>query len=94
MSKTHGNFFKKKPAITNARTLINHDFTSKLKESGYSNNHFTFDKTGWTPHENLNGDMKRTEYRIQYNPKKEIHYKGPLFSTGKLKMKEQNYKHT
>ena len=38
--------------------------------------------------------MKRTEYRIQINPKKNIHYKGPIFSTGKLKKKEYNYKHT
>lgn len=76
------------------KTLVNHEFTGKLRESGYSNNHFTCDKNGWTPHETLNGDMKRTEYRIQYNTKKDIHYKGPLYSTGKLRKTEQNYKHT
>jgi len=52
------------------------------------------DKTGWVPSENFNSDMKRTEYRIAYNPKKECHYKGPLYSTGKLKLIETNYKHT
>lgn len=39
------------------------------------------------------GDMKRTEYRIQFNPKKECHYKGPLYSLGNLKKREYNYKH-
>ncbi len=76
------------------KTLFHHDFTGRLKESGYTNNAYTFDKTGWTPHGTLNGDMKRTEYRIQFNPVKEIHYKGPLFSTGMLRKKEQNYKHS
>jgi hypothetical protein len=95
LSKTHGNFWNKKAySHSLQKSLVNHDFTNKLKNSGYSENHSTFDKTGWVPHESLNGDMKRTEYRIQYNTKKEIHYKGPLFSTGKLRKKEQNYKHT
>jgi len=77
-----------------SRALINHDYTSKLKESGYSNNHYTMDRTGWVPHHSLNGDQLRTEYRIQLNPKKSIHYAGPLFTTGKLKKKGLNYKHT
>lgn len=40
------------------------------------------------------GDMVRTEYRIQFNKKKDFHYKGPLYSLGKLKKKEFVYKHT
>ena len=42
----------------------------------------------------LNSDMKRTEYRIQYNTLKPLHYKGSIISDGKLKKKESNYKHT
>ncbi len=70
-----------------------HDFTQKLKESGYSNNNAECDKYGWLAHPVLHSDMKRTEYRIQFN-KKPIHYQGPLYSTGKMKVKERNYKHT
>ncbi len=94
ISKTNGNFFKTKPLLSLQKTLQHHGYTDRLKESGYTNNHYTMDKTGWTPHETLNGDQKRTEYRIQHNPKKDIHYKGPKFSTGKLLIKETNYKHT
>lgn len=94
MSRTHGNFFTKNPNLSMHKKLENHDFTGKLKESGYTDNHCTFDKTGWVPHPNLDGDQKRTEYRIQFNTKKEVHYKGPLYSTGMLKKKEQNYKHS
>lgn len=94
LSKTHGNFWKKLPNLNIKKTFQHHDYTGKLRDSGYSTNHFAFDRTGWTPHESLNSDMKRTEYRIQYNTRKDIHYKGPMFSTGKLKKKEQNYKHT
>lgn len=41
----------------------------------------------------FSSDMKRTEYRIQLNPKKAIHYKKPMFSTDILKQKERNYGH-
>jgi hypothetical protein len=94
MSKTHGAFFKKNPNLDFKKSLFNHNHTEKLKDSGFTVNHNTFDRTGWTPHSSLDSDMKRTEYRIQYNNKKDIHYKGPLFSTGMLKKKEANYKHT
>jgi hypothetical protein len=76
------------------RELIHHDFTNKLKDSGYVVNHSSFDRTGWVPDKHLHGDLKRTEYRIQYNVHKDIHYKGPFFASGKLKKKEQVYKHT
>ena len=51
MSKTHGQLLEKKSNLTLQKTLINHDFTNKIRDSGYSNNHFTFDKKGWYPHE-------------------------------------------
>jgi len=94
LSRSNGSFWRKNPELSMKKTLSHHDFTGNLKESGYTNNHYTYDRTGWTPHQNLNGDQKRTEYRIQFNPVKEIHYKGPLYSTGKLRIKEQNYKHS
>lgn len=94
MYRTHGSFWKNRPELKMENSLRNHRFTQKLRESGYSNNHATFDKTGWRPDKSLDSDMSRTEYRIQFNPKKEIHYKGPMFSTGLLKRKEHNYKHT
>ncbi len=71
-----------------------HDFTNKLRESGYTNNVTSFDKTGWIPHPSHHSDMVRTEYRININPSKALHYKAPLFSTGKFKKKEMVYKHT
>ncbi len=71
-----------------------HEFTTKIKDSGYTNNITSYDKTGWIPHPNLHSDMKRSEYRININPPKGIHYKGPIFSTGALKKKEYVYKHT
>lgn len=37
--------------------------------------------------------MVRSEYRIQYNNKKEFHYKLSMFSRGIFKAKEINYKH-
>jgi hypothetical protein len=93
MSKTVGNFSKAGFNISN-KTLDFHDFTAKLRESGYSNNvNQTFDKKGFLPHPVLHSDMTRTEYRIQFR-KKDVHYKGPLYSTGKLKTRELNYKHT
>lgn len=94
LSKTHGNFWKKNAPTNFQSPLKNHEFTSKLKDSGYSTNHTTCDKKGWVPIGSLHGDMVRTEYRIQYNVKKDFHYKGPMISTGKLKKKESNYKHT
>lgn len=76
------------------QTTQSHEFTAKLKESGYTNNISTYDKTGWVPHPNLHSDMVRSEYRININPYKAIHYKGPISSTGALKKKETVYKHT
>lgn len=75
------------------KTTENHEFTMKLKESGYTNNIATYDKTGWVPHPTLHSDMSRTEYRININPYKALHYKGPLYSTGAMKKKETVYKH-
>jgi hypothetical protein len=93
MSKTVGGHTKPGFSIAN-KTLDCHEFTAKLRESGYSNNvNATFDKKGFLPHPVLHGDMTRTEYRIQYR-KKDVHYKGPLYSTGQLKRKEMNYTHT
>lgn len=64
LSTTHGNFFKKKPNLSLKRVLSNHEFTGKLKESGYSINHFTFDRTGWIPDICLNEHEKN---RIPYS---------------------------
>lgn len=75
------------------KTTENHEFTMKLRESGYTNNIATYDKTGWVPHPTLHSDMSRTEYRININPYKALHYKGPLYSTGAFKKKETVYKH-
>lgn len=75
-------------------TLGNHDYTTRLRDSGYSENLFPSKmNSGWLTPE-FDGDMVRTEYRIQYNPKKEFHYKKPKFNTGILNQKEKNYKHT
>ena len=71
-----------------------HDFTKKLKDSGYTNNVTSFDKTGWVPHESFHSDGHRTEYRIMINPYKKLHYHEPLNSTGRFKKKEVVYKHT
>ena len=94
MSKTNGSFFKNNTNLSLKKMLNNHDYTDKLKNSGYSVNHFTYDRTGWVPDESLHGDLKRTEYRIRFNVHKDIHYKGPLFNTGNLKKRERVYKHT
>jgi hypothetical protein len=74
--------------------LAPHEFTGKLKDSGYTNNITTFDKTGWVPHQSFHSDAIRTEYRININPNKDFHYRGPINSTGRLKRKEVVYKHT
>jgi len=76
-----------------SKTTENHEFTIKLKESGYTNNISTFDKTGWVPHHNLHSDMVRSEYRININPYKPLHFKGPIYSTGAFKKRETVYKH-
>lgn len=73
---------------------MNHDHTSKLRDSGYSNNHLLFDKKEWTPKKVLHSDQQRTEYSIQYNTKKAFGFTAPMASTGKLKKREYNYKHT
>lgn len=75
-------------------SLCNHPYTTRLRDSGYTENLFPSKmNSGWLS-PTFSSDMKRTEYRIQYNPKKELHYKKPTFSTGVLKHKEKNYKHT
>lgn len=93
MSKTIGSF-KEKDFISVQQSTQNHEFTMKLKESGYTNNISTYDKTGWVPHKNLHSDMIRTEYRINFNRPKPLHYKGPLYSTGAFKKKEINHRDT
>lgn len=93
MSKTIGSF-NDKDFVSIQKLTEAHEFTTKLKESGYTNNISTYDKTGWVPHRNLHSDMIRTEYRINFNQEKPLHYKGPLFSTGALKKKEIVHKHT
>ena len=69
-------------------------FTTNLTDSGYTNNVTSFDKTGWVPHQSFHSDGIRTEYRININPYKNLHYTGALSSTGKFKKKEVVYKHT
>lgn len=44
-------------------------------------------------HPCFNSDMTRTEYRIQYNREKPIHYKNNRFSTGHLPKKETTYRY-
>jgi hypothetical protein len=94
VSITNVNFNQRVEDKNLKKSLVNHEFTMKIKDSGYDCNHNTFDKTGWKPHISLNGDMTRTEYGIQFNLKKEIHFKEPLYSTGQLKKRQLNYKHT
>lgn len=93
ISKNIGGF-KLKDELLNEVPLKNHTFTSRLRDSGYSNNHLLCDKKGWTPKKILHSDQKRTEYSIQYNVKKDFGWKEPLASTGKLKKIEKNYRHT
>lgn len=93
ISKAVGGFKLKNSGINKDIPLTNHDFTSNLRDSGYSNNHLLCDKKGWSPEKVLNSDMTRTEYRIQYNTKKDFGWKKPIPSTGKLQKKEKVYKH-
>ncbi len=93
LSKTIGSF-RNKTQNHYEKSLKSHDFTPRIRDSGYSNNHLICDKKGWTPEKTLHSDQKRTEYRIQFNNVKSVHYKGPIISTGKLKKKEKVYKHT
>lgn len=86
------NYKEGKNTIRNS--LAPHEYTTKLRDSGYTNNIATCDKTGWVPHQSFHSDSIRTEYRININPYKDVHYTGPLHSTGKLKKKEVVYKHT
>jgi hypothetical protein len=94
VSITNGNFKQLETSRNLKKSLENHAFTSKLKDYGYDANHNTFDRTGWEPHKSLHSDMTRTEYGIQFNKKKDIHFKEPLYSTGQLKKRQLNYKHT
>eukprot|EP00340_Litonotus_pictus_P008280 CAMPEP_0170518192 /NCGR_PEP_ID=MMETSP0209-20121228/3938_1 /TAXON_ID=665100 ORGANISM="Litonotus pictus, Strain P1" /NCGR_SAMPLE_ID=MMETSP0209 /ASSEMBLY_ACC=CAM_ASM_000301 /LENGTH=225 /DNA_ID=CAMNT_0010803659 /DNA_START=114 /DNA_END=791 /DNA_ORIENTATION=- len=94
ISKAIGGFKLKNNNFTNDTPLTHHDFTPRLRDSGYSNNHLLCDKKGWTPKKVLHSDQKRTEYRIQYNCKKDFGWTAPIPSTGKLKKIEKNYIHT
>lgn len=97
MSRTIGNFWNKKAKkmdVTLQSSLGNHGYTPKLRDSGFSENLFPTKLNSAWLNPCFNSDMKRTEYRIQYNKKKDFHYKMPTFSTGILKQKERNYKHT
>ena len=97
LSRTIGNFWDKKQKRmkeTVQHSLINHTYTHKLRDSGYSNNLYPSKINSAWVDKCFGSDMKRTEYRIQYNTKKNILYKGPTFNTGILKQKEKNYKYT
>ena len=93
MGKTIG-IFDTKNFMENQQSLNPHEYTTKLRESGFTNNICSNDKTGWIPDPVLHSDMERSEYRININPIKGVHYNGPIFSTGKYKKKEVVYKHT
>ncbi|CAD8086446.1 unnamed protein product [Paramecium primaurelia] len=67
---------------------------AQTKTSGFQKNHMQFDGSGWIPHENMNGDQIRTEYRIQYNQEKPFHRNPIQFKLRKMKQTEMNYKHT
>ena len=56
ISTTLGEFSKKNFSQTIKSTDC-HGFTSKLKESGYSNNISTMDKTGWVPSQNFHSKI-------------------------------------
>ncbi|KAM3135369.1 hypothetical protein pb186bvf_012527 [Paramecium bursaria] len=70
--------------------------TSKedTKTSGFQKNHVQFDGSGFIPHESMNGDQIRTEYRIQFNQDKPFHRDPRIFKLRKMKPQESNYKHT
>ncbi|MCQ2820749.1 MAG: hypothetical protein MJ252_26105 [archaeon] len=74
-------------------SLGNHDYTPYLRDSGFSENLFPSKLNSAWLHPCFNSDMTRTEYRIQYNRPKDIHYPGPKFNTGHLKKKETTYKY-
>ena len=80
--------------MTLQSSLSNHDYTPELRDSGFSENLFPTKLSSALLNKCFDSDMKRTEYRIQYNRNKDFHYKMPSFNTGVLKMKETNYKHT
>lgn len=75
-------------------SLVNHPYTSDLRDSGYSNNLVPSKMSSAWLNKCYESDMKRTEYRLQYNTRKAIQYTGPTFNTGFLKQKEHNYKYT
>ena len=75
-------------------SLVNHPYTSELRDSGYSNNLYPSKMSSAWLDKCYGSDMKRTEYRLQYNTRKAIQYTGPTFNTGFLKQKEHNYKYT
>lgn len=91
MSRSHGSFVKKLFNNT-PQSFRDHESTEKLRNSGYTSNNVLKEK-GWTTDRSLQSDMVRTEYRIQFNTKKDVHYKGPMFNTGYLNKKEKVYKH-
>ena len=97
MSRTIGAFWnskKKEFYETLQSSLKNHDYTPALRDSGFSENLYPSKLNSAWLHPCFDSDMKRTEYRIQYNKAKDFHYTKPSFNTGILKQKEKNYKHT
>lgn len=97
MSKKIGAFWNQKAKRMNETvqsSLTNHGYTTRLRDSGYSENLFPSKMNSAWLNPCFASDMVRTEYRIQYNVPKSIQYKCPKFSTGILKQKEKNYIHT
>lgn len=97
MSRTIGSFWntkEKKFKETLQSSLTNHDYTPKIRDSGFSENLYPSKMNSAWLNKCFGSDMRRTEYRIQYNRRKDFHYKQPTFNTGLLKQKEKNYKHT
>lgn len=75
-------------------SLSNHECTSSLRESGFSSNLYPTSLNSAWLHPAFNSDQVRTEYRIQYSTKKDFHFTEPTYSSGTLRKKEKNYKHT
>jgi len=59
--------------------------------SGYIQNSLLFDGTGWRTHKCLHSDLKRTEYRMKFNPEKPFHKLITPVSPPKLKERTKVY---
>eukprot|EP01015_Nassula_variabilis_P006466 TRINITY_DN14920_c0_g1_i3.p1 TRINITY_DN14920_c0_g1~~TRINITY_DN14920_c0_g1_i3.p1 ORF type:complete len:245 (+),score=23.41 TRINITY_DN14920_c0_g1_i3:62-796(+) len=64
---------KQVPPTFRETPLFLENSLSKTRTSGYNVNSDTFDGKGWKPHNILNGDRTKTEYRAQYNTEKPYH---------------------